>query len=44
MWILMKWDQFEADVAAGIESGRYCPDDMPVVLYRIRKWVASRAV
>lgn len=35
------WDRFEADTRAGIAEGRYCKDDMPVVVYCFKKWAAE---
>lgn len=32
-------DVFEADCKAGIDAGRLDPEDMPGVLYCIRRWV-----
>ena len=32
-------EKFEAEVQAGIDDGKYCPDDMPIALYCIRKWI-----
>lgn len=34
-------DRWEAKMRAGIEAGRYCPRDMPDVLYCIRRWVEA---
>lgn len=33
------WNEFEAEARAGIETGRYDPDDLPVVLQCVRKWI-----
>ena len=32
-------ERWEAACQAGIEDGRYSPDDMPDVMYCIRRWV-----
>ena len=34
-------ERWEAKIRAGIEAGRYCPRDMPDVLYCIRRWVKA---
>lgn len=31
-------DRFEADARAGIEAGRYCPVDMPLIVTCFRRW------
>ncbi|NQW52870.1 MAG: hypothetical protein HQ465_16660 [Rhodospirillales bacterium] len=32
-------DQFEAEARAGVEAGRYCPVDMPVIVDCFRRWL-----
>lgn len=32
-------ERFEAECKAGIADGRYDPEDMPSVLYCVRRWV-----
>lgn len=34
-------ERWEAGCNAGIEAGRYCPEDMPQVMYCIRRWVEA---
>jgi hypothetical protein len=36
---LGSFDEFEAEVQAGIDGGRYDPFDMPVVLACVKRWV-----
>lgn len=33
-------EKFEAEIQAGIDDGRYCPQDMPIVARVIRKWAS----
>jgi hypothetical protein len=33
-------EKFEAEIEAGIDDGRYCPQDMPIVVHAVRKWAA----
>jgi len=34
-------ERWEAGCKAGIEAGRLCPEDMPQVMYCIRRWVET---
>ena len=33
-------EKFEAEIQAGIDDGRYCRQDMPIVARAIRKWAS----
>jgi hypothetical protein len=33
-------EKFEAEIQAGIDDGRYCADDMAVIVKVIRKWTS----
>lgn len=34
-------DEFEAETKAGINAGRYDPNDMPIVVIAIKQWIES---
>ena len=32
-------EEFEAETKAGIKTGRYDPNDMPIVLIAVKQWI-----
>ena len=32
---------FEVEAQAGIKAGRYCPEDMPLVVECLRRWIEA---
>jgi hypothetical protein len=36
---LGSFERFEAECMRGVEEGRYDPEDMPQVVYCVRRWI-----